>query len=275
METDIATAVLALIADSASRLTSESVTRILAGQAGFSRRQVRAAIRSLVEAGELSYSYELGCSFLERSFNRPLKASTRIVLAPPDQCFQPSGSEVLVRLSPGAAFGDGRHPTTRLALEAIEAAIGNRPEFLTNRKTRILDIGTGSGVLVIAAVLMGLKSGTGIDIDPCSIAEAKKNVVLNTLGRRIDINDLPLETQTGRFSMITANLRYPTLSRISTDVAKRIERRGAFIMSGIKPGELDQLIKSYTGLGFEFDGKWREKGWAAMLMWKRSDRKGP
>jgi ribosomal protein L11 methyltransferase len=219
-----------------------------------------------VDSGELSYSYELGCSFLEQSFNRPLRVSGRVVLAPPDKSFEPIGQEVLVRLAPGAAFGYGRHPTTRLALKAIETALDKWPDFLVGREARVLDIGTGSGVLVIAAVLLGLGQGTGIDIDSCSIAEAKKNITHNGLSHKIVISDAPFETQHGRFSMITANLRYPTLSRISAGVAKRTGRQGVFIMSGIKTDELDQLTKIYTSLGFKDEQKWNEKGWAAVLM---------
>jgi len=265
---EIVKAIAMFVSRSPRRTTTESIVRHFAVQKGLAPGQIRTAIRKLVDSGELCYSYELGCSFLQPSFNRPQKVSDRVVLTPPNRADKTIWPEVLVKLAPGAAFGYGQHPTTRLALKAIETAIDKWPEFLMNPESRILDIGTGSGVLVIAAVLMGVKRGAGIDIDSCSIAEAGKNVSLNGLGHRIIVDDTPFDTQSGLFSMVTANLRYPTLHRISTGVARRIRSQGVFIVSGIKTDELVKLAKTYRGLGFKTEQKWTEKGWAAMLMQK-------
>jgi ribosomal protein L11 methyltransferase len=265
---EIVKAIGMFVSRSPRRTTTESIVRHFASQKGLNSRKIRSAIRYLVDSGEFCYSYELGCSFLQLSFSRPVKVSDRVVLTPPNHDYKPIRPEVLVRLAPGAAFGYGQHPTTRLALKAIETALGKWPDSLIDRESSILDIGTGSGVLVIAAVLMGIRKGTGIDLDPCSIVEAGKNIILNGLGHKVMIKDTPFDTQSGPFSMIAANLRYPTLNQVSTGVARRIKRRGALIVSGIKNDELNNLIKTYESLGFEAQQKWNEKGWAAVLMQK-------
>jgi ribosomal protein L11 methyltransferase len=263
-------AVEAFVAAASQRTTTEAVLRHFTAQKGMAPGQVRAAIRRLVDTGELCYSYELGCSFLQPSFNRPKKVSGRVVLTPPMHADKTVWPEVLVRLSPGAAFGYGQHPTTRLALRAIETAIDKWPDFLLRPDSSVLDIGTGSGVLVITAVLMGVRQGTGIDIDPCSLAEAETNVNLNGLRRKIRVTDTPLDRQHGSFSMITANLRYPTLSRISTGVGRRIKKQGVLIVSGIKAGELINLVETYQRLDFKAVREWHEKGWAGILLQKQA-----
>ncbi len=267
--TEIATAILKLTSESARRITVDAVVRQLSGPRRFNRRELRAAIRQLVESGELCYSYELGNSFLGQSFNRPFKITERIWLAPPGHRVRSIFPAVTVTLSPGAAFGYGQHPTTRLALNAIDTALAADPGLATGPDTNILDLGTGSGVLLIAAVLLGMQNGRGLDIDPCALAEAGRNVALNGLEQRIRIDDTPLESQTDLFSMIAANLRWPTLETLSASIARKVKPRGVLIVSGIKTEEQAALVETYKGLGFTDFKAWNEKGWAAIFMQKR------
>ena len=261
-------AILKLISESDRRLAVDAVVQALSGPGGYPRRELRNAIRKLVEAGELSYSYELGNSFLERSFNRPIQVSKRIILTPPGHRVRPDPPAVTVRLAPGAAFGYGQHPTTRMALQAVDTALEVDPGRVDSSSRRVLDLGTGSGVLIIAAVLLGMQGGLGLDIDPCALAEAGRNVVLNGLQRKIQIKDTPIDSQMDRFSMITANLRLPTLEKFSSQMAGDVEPGGMLIVSGIKTEEQAAAEKTYTALAFNKLRAWQEKGWAAILMKK-------
>jgi ribosomal protein L11 methylase PrmA len=177
-----------------------------------------------------------------------------------------------VTLAAGAAFGDGQHPTTRMALVAIDTALAENPMLVTDPGAGVLDLGTGSGVLVIAAVLLGMPGGLGLDSDPCALAEAGRNVALNGLQRKIQIQDAPLDSQPDRFSMVAANLRLPTLEKYSIPIAAGIQSGGVLIVSGIKTEEQAATEKTYSGQGLKTLRTWNEKGWAAVLMEKKRAR---
>jgi ribosomal protein L11 methyltransferase len=262
-------AILKLISEADRRLAVDAVVQTLSGPGGFPRRELRGAIRQLVDSGELGYRYELGQSFLVRSFNRPVSVSNRIMLAPPGHRVRSVPPGITVTLAAGAAFGDGQHPTTRMALQAIDTALADNPVLVTDPGAGVLDLGTGSGVLVIAAVLLGMPGGLGLDSDPCALAEAGRNVALNGLQRKIEIKDTAIESQSDRFSMITANLRLPTLEKYSGPIAGGVEPGGVLIVSGIKTEELAAIEKTYSGQGLKKLQVWNEKGWAAILMEKK------
>ena len=138
-------------------------------------------VRDLVSDGELVYTYEFGSTFLEPSFNKPSRVSTHVVLKPPGYHYQPESEDIVIQIKPGAAFGDGRHPTSRLAVRGIEYVLKGLKVDTTSGQSSGLDIGTGSGILVLTAVRMGIQRGLGIDIDPAARSEAKENVALNQL----------------------------------------------------------------------------------------------
>ncbi len=261
-------AILKLISESDRRLAVDAVVKALSGPGGFLRRELHRAIRQLVESGELGYSYELGQSFLVRSFNRPVLVSRRITLVPPGHRVRSDSPGITVTLAAGAAFGDGQHPTTRMALQAIDTALAENPVLVADPGAGVLDLGTGSGVLVIAAVLLGVPSGLGLDIDPCALAEAGRNVALNSLERKIQIKDDPLDSNQDQFSIITANLRLPTLEKYSVHIAGGVKPGGVLIVSGIKTEELAAVEKTYSEQGVKKLRVWNEKGWAAILMQK-------
>lgn len=235
-----------------------------------SRTALRQAVREMVAAGELAYALEHGRTVLEASFDRPVRVSERITLAPPDRGGTPLGGGVLVRLTAGAAFGAGRHPTTRLALRGIDRAL-QASGAPAGRSGRVLDVGTGTGVLAIAALALGMQGGVGIDLDPCAVVEARDNVRLNGMDERIRISDQPLETVAGRFALVTANLRPPTLVRLAGTLRARMQVRGALVVSGMRAEERADVTAALQG-GGGLRSTWFEEegGWAAVLLERAS-----
>lgn len=152
---------------------------------GLTKKQIKAVIRGLVSDGELVYTYEFGSTFLEPSFNKPVRVSTHVVLKPPGHHYQPQSDDVVIQIKSGASFGDGRHPTSRLAVRGIEYVLKKIKSDRPEDQSRVLDIGTGSGILVLAAVRLGIHQGLGIDIDPAARFEAKENVLINRLEDQI------------------------------------------------------------------------------------------
>ena len=259
--------VLRMVAGSTVRVTPPALEKALIETHGLTKKQVKAVIRDLVSDGELVYTYEFGSTFLEPSFNKPVRVSTHVVLKPPGHNYQPESEDVVIQIKPGAAFGDGRHPTSRLAIRGIEYVLkkkikSDRPED----RSRVLDIGTGSGILVITAVGMGIHRGVGIDIDPAARSEAKENVLINRLEDRIKISDQYLETVDGSFYLVTANLRYPTLKKICPYLRKITNPDGFIVFSGIRSHELADLIKAYARKQFEVVWQEKELDWMGVVL---------
>jgi ribosomal protein L11 methyltransferase len=257
---------LGLVAGSTVRVTPPALKKALVETHGLTRNQVKTVIRDLVSDGELVYTYELGSTFLEPSFNKPVRVSTHVVLKPPGHHFQPEPGDFVIRIKPGAAFGDGRHPTSRLAIRGIEYVLKKIKSDRPESQSRVLDIGTGSGILVLAAVRMGISKGLGIDIDPAARSEARENVLINRLGDRIEISDRYLETIDGSFYLVTANLRVPTLKKICSCLRKITHPKGVLVFSGIRRHELPGLIKAYARKNFKVLWQEVELDWAGMVL---------
>ena len=257
--------VLQMVTESTARVTPPALEKTLIANHGLTKKQVKAVIRDLVSDGELAYTYEFGTTFLEISFNKPFRVSTHVVLKPPEHHYQPETEDVVIAIKPGAAFGDGRHPTSRLAIRGIEYVHKASDLDWAADQNRVLDIGTGSGILVIAAVRMGIDQGLGIDIDPPARAEARENVSLNQLKDRIVISNQSLETISGAFNLVTANLRYPTLKTICSTLTKIMCPEGFLVCSGIRSHELTGLIKAYEGKDFKCLWSDQSHDWAGVV----------
>ena len=260
--------VLQMVGESTSRVAPPALEKKLVERFGLTKKEVKAVIRDLVSEGELAYTYEFGTTFLELSFNRPVRVSNRVVLKPPGHHFQAEAKDVVITIKPGAAFGDGRHPTSRLAVRGIEFVIKETNPIWNEDATAVLDIGTGSGILVIAAVRMGIHSGLGIDVDPSARAEATENVSLNRLEDRVEISDQSIETIDGKFSLVTANLRYPTLKEMRTSLQKITCSDGVVVCSGIRSHELTDLINIYEKTGFQLAWQAQSHEWGGIAFKK-------
>lgn len=164
------------VVDSPVRITPSALEKALIEIYGLNKEQIKSVIRDLIAAGELTYTYEYGSTFLERSFAKPVRISKHMVLQPPGHHHRSNPNDVIVKIKPGASFGAGNHPSTRLAIRGIEFVLLVGCAVDKRCNTSVLDIGTGSGVLLITAVLCGMKTGVGIDVDACARVEAAKNV---------------------------------------------------------------------------------------------------
>lgn len=256
------------VSESNKKLTYGEVEKRLSQKFEVHKKAFKIAISELVADRQLIYTYNLGCSFLEKSFNKPTRISKRVVLKPPGMSYTPESDDVVIDIAQGASFGSGEHPTTRLAVGGIEAALSGKINFVKTDHTRALDIGTGSGILAIAAVSLGVKEALAIDIDPCSRSEAKKNILLNNMEHRIQVLDRDIKHINEKFFLITANLRYPTLVRLCSHISKITEQPGRVVVSGIKTHEVTDILNSYTQTGFSCAWKAVEKDWVGMVFVK-------
>jgi ribosomal protein L11 methyltransferase len=264
----IFTDVIATVASSPAKITPSALKKIIIERYGLNKKQIKTVIRDLVVSGELTYTYEFGSTFLERSFTKPVRISKYVVLTPPGHPYRAKAKDVVVQIKPGASFGIGNHPSTRLAIKAIEFVLLGHQTIHKRKDRTVLDIGTGSGVLILTAVLGGMDGGIGIDIDSCARVEAAANVKINGLEDRIMISGQAVETIDQRFSMVLANLRYPSLKKLLARLTEITDNRGTLVLAGFKNGEVDNLLDIYTKTRFECLWTDSELGWAGVVLQK-------
>jgi ribosomal protein L11 methyltransferase len=264
----IRNAILEYVSASPARRTPQFLKQIISETYGLDKAHAKAVLKDLVARGELEYTYEFGSTYLVPAFNKPVRISAYVVVKPPGHCYWPLTDDVVIKIMPGAAFGGGRHPTTRLCVKTIEFLLKNvRPDRL-NENCSVLDIGTGSGILAIAAVCLGIKKGLAIDIDPCAIAEAGQNLNLNHLQDRLIISDRRIQDIDSSYSLVIANLRYPTLKSLYPQITKLTGSGGWVVLSGFRPHEQNDLMDLYTANHFECVQTTAELDWAAALLKK-------
>lgn len=261
--------IIEVITTTPAKVTPRVLIKAISQEYGFDPSRINSMLKELVATGDLVYTYEHGCSFMEMSFNKPMRISENVVLKPPEHFFQPQSGDVVVKIKPGASFGAGRHPTTRLAIRGLDYAIG-LPVIASHEQIEsVLDIGTGTGVLVITAVLLGIAQGLGVDIDGCALAEARANVDVNQLKDRIEISNQPIEEIDQPFSLVVANLRFPTLKNLIPILNKVCIPDGMIVISGIHPHECADLIDCYDSAGFENIWIEDELDWAGLVFKKK------
>ncbi len=258
--------VLSIVATATAKITPSALGKLIFERYGLNKKQIKTVIRDLVFSGELTYTYEFGSTFLERSFGKPVRISRFVVLTPPDHSYRPKSKEVVVQIKPGASFGAGRHPSTRLAIKGIEYVLLGDQAIDKRYDSTVLDIGTGSGVLIITAILCGMNTGLGIDIDGCARVEAVENVRINGLEAQTDISGRSLADIHQRFSIILANLRCPSLKKMVRRVNEIAGPDGFLIFSGIKDNELDDLLKVYEKMRFKRVWTDNELGWVGVVL---------
>ena len=255
------------VTEANKKMTPGEVERTVSRATGVNRGLVRLAIRDLVSMGELTYTYLYGASYLEKSLDRPIRVSKRIVIKPPHKAYQAQPGDVVINIASGAAFGDGAHPTTCLVLSTLDSVLGSHSSEQTAHLTG-LDVGTGTGILAIALAKLGVQAVVGIDIDPCAISEAIHNTSLNGLVKQVRITNASLEECGPSFSFIVANLAFPTLSRLSAALSAKVEENGTLILSGFKEPTSKALAKTYSEQGLRLIREETEREWVCLVLRK-------
>ena len=246
------------------KMTVSDLAVKFAGHFGGSRRTARQRIRCLIEEGQLAYVYQYGQSYIDLGLRRPTAITPGIVLCPPG-CAPPADARALtIVIEPGAAFGDGRHPTTRLAAEGLEALGSPEPDSGTHPRKGI-DIGTGSGILAIVAARLGVPQVDAVDIDPCALSEARRNIAHNRLERRITLRQEALDGLETRYDLIMANLRLPTLCALAAWVESHTQPHARLLFSGFRAHEQPALRTAYPASRYRIRWSRAQADWGAIV----------
>ncbi|MCK5836173.1 MAG: 50S ribosomal protein L11 methyltransferase [Desulfobacula sp.] len=263
-------AVLDILFESEEQLTARAYIHKIARKLSINAGQAKKILTILVNEQELVYQDLYGGTYVTQSFLKPVRVTEHFSLTPPgmESSTVPNDLKIDIKiiLNQGISFGSGHHPTTRLCLDAIDTLFFNSPEIHLNTTLPGADIGTGSGVLAIAICLAGLDKCKAWEIDPNAVSEAKKNVAANDLSHCITIIDDYMPLCEAEFSVICANLRYPTLKQLSNHIQSSLCPKGVIILSGIRQWEKQDLIDHYTGMGFSLIWQKDEKKWSVVIM---------
>ncbi|MDY6990140.1 MAG: 50S ribosomal protein L11 methyltransferase [Thermodesulfobacteriota bacterium] len=268
MAKEIEETIFRAVCESNRKLTPREVELACVAKDGADRQRIKAAIRALVGRGALGYTYVYGTSFLEPSFDRPVRVSKRIVLKPPQRRYEPLPGEVVIDIAGGAAFGNGAHPTTCLALEAIDVVLGDAFSSTRKRPFIGLDVGTGSGILAIALAKLGVERVLGLDIDPCAVSEASHNVSLNGLAKQVTVTNAPLGEVASGFSVIAANLAHPTLAAFCAVLSGKLAAGGILVLSGFKGSPAEDLKRAYGEHGLRLIREETDRQWVCLVLSK-------
>ncbi len=183
----------------------------------------------------------------------------KLVIVPSWESYDNKNGRVVLNIDPGAAFGTGTHATTSLCLALLENHIKNG--------TKMLDIGTGSGILAIAAALLGAKKTVGVDIDAQSVKTARENAEINNVQDKCEflVGDLA-DKISGKFDVICANIVADVIIKLFDNVGDFMEDNGVLIISGIIDLRKDDVLNSAALHGFKVLNENYKDNWCAFTL---------
>lgn len=198
-----------------------------------------------------------------KAYFKPLPVGEKLLIRPTwEEVADACGRQVL-SIDPGMAFGTGGHDTTRLVLETLEQYI--------HPGVRFLDVGCGSGILSIAALLLGAGTAVGVDIDALAVKTALENGAINGFAPpRYTIlqGDLAKEV-TGRYNVVAANIVADAIIALSPAVPAFLEPDGVYIVSGIIDTREQDVLDALGGCGFQVSERHEHGGWLCLVCRRR------
>lgn len=226
---------------------------------------IRERVTALPGLGLPIASAELTLTFVEdeewatawKKHFKPVRVG-RIVVKPTWEVFQPKADDIIVEIDPGMAFGTGYHPTTQLCLLILQDLIKGGEV--------VLDMGTGSAVLAIAAAKLGAMCVAGLDVDPVAVETAEENV------KQADIQDLVTigcaDSPTafaGQADLVVANIIARVLVDMAEELATKVRPGGKCIASGIVIERKDQVVDAFASVGLDVIEERTDGDWVALI----------
>ena len=204
-----------------------------------------------------------------QQYFKPFAVVPGLVIKPSWEAYRPQPGEKVVEMDPGMAFGTGQHASTRGALLLMQRAFRDLPPALANR---VLDVGTGTGILAMAAALWGAQAVLALDNDPEAVRVAEENVAHNSLADRIQVSLTPLAEMQGSFGLVTANIVHDVLVALRPDLTRLVASSGFLVLAGVLAGaQENNLIRLYGESGLHLVEARYEDEWVALLLEKNAN----
>lgn len=196
-----------------------------------------------------------------KKYFKAFEIGEKLAVCPSWEEYDNKDNRTVISLDPGAAFGTGSHATTSLCLEILEKSV--------TQDTTVLDIGTGSGILAIAADLLGAQSAIGVDIDAQSVKTAIANSEINGVSEKTEflVGDLA-DKISGRYDIVCANIVADVVIRLFDNVADFMKEDGILIVSGIIDMRAAEVEKSAVEHGFKISKSLMREEWHAYVLIK-------
>ena len=198
-----------------------------------------------------------------KDYYKPLRIGKRLVIVPAWEKYEEGENDLIVRMDPGMAFGTGTHETTRLVIELLEK--------YTKPGCRMLDVGTGSGILAICASKLGAGECFAYDIDPMAVRVANENIKDSGLENiHCEVSDLLKQADRSRpYDLICANLVADIIIRMVPDLSPFMAEHTVLLASGIISARADDVIACFDKYGYEIVEKSVENDWCALAVKKK------
>jgi len=187
-----------------------------------------------------------------------LRLGQRLVIVPDWEEYDPQPGDLIIRLEPGMAFGTGLHPTTRLCAQALEA--------LVQPGMRVLDVGTGSAILAIAAARLGASAALGTEIDPVAVVAARENVERNGVGDSVRIIEAASPAGHGTWDVVVANILPHILLDMADALAASVSPGGVLVLSGILDTRVAEVVAGFAAFGLSLTETLTEQDWTALVL---------
>ncbi len=189
------------------------------------------------------------------------KISERFVVKPTWRDYEPLEDELVIEIDPGRAFGTGTHPTTSLCIKLMEENI--------KEGNTVIDVGTGSGILMVAAEKLGAGKIVGTDIDATAVEVAIENLELNKIDEnkaKVFKGDLISVVEDKKFDVVVANILADVLLILLNDISRVVKKGGLVIFSGIIEDKLEEMKRAIENVDLEILEVKADKEWRAILM---------
>jgi len=225
--------------------------------------RLRAAVRALPEAGFPDVSPEITVRFVAeadwanawKQYFKPQVVGEHIVVKPTWETWDARPGDVIVEIDPGMAFGTGLHATTRLCLRALET--------LVTPGVRVADVGTGSGILAVAAARLGAGRVQAVDVDPLAVRVARENVALNGVGDRVSVAESSVPPP-GAFDVVVANILADVILEMAPALRDALVSGGRLVASGIIDTRAEDVRAGLVRAGLTVDETLAEGEWIAI-----------
>ena len=198
-----------------------------------------------------------------KAYYKPIKIGERLVIVPAWEKYTPAEGELIVRMDPGMAFGTGTHETTRLVIKLLET--------YTKEGCRMLDVGTGSGILAICASKLGAGECRAYDIDPMAVRVANENIKDSGLTNiTCEVSDLLRQVDKSKpYDLICANIVADIIIRMTPDVGALMHKDTVLLASGIILERSDDVVECFEKHGFRIVERLEENGWCGLAVMKK------
>lgn len=203
-----------------------------------------------------------------KKFWQPQKIGSNIVICPSWEDYEQQENDILINLDPGSAFGTGTHPTTKLCIQALEKAIPAH-----SKKPIMADIGTGSGILAITGVKLGISEVIGVDNDASVISVARENAEKNSVQHKCRFFTGSAADIDGKFDIVTANILTEVLIDIMPYLNNLIKPEGILILSGIIKRKLPLIEHSLPKYNLTVIQVNQEEEWVAPIIVRSGSQK--